>query len=239
MRLLNNKAHLFGYLKGVCIPFFLVVNLFCLSIPTYAFTEKEVSLFNKYWGEANKLLGPYMFIDGVKSQNPTTISAKKALNESIKLFSKALEINPKSWQAYWMTGKAYQALGETESAYISFRTAYSIMPNNPDVLNEYLGEALATKRTEEAFNIAREGVKSFPKHVGLVANYAIALLLNQQIDMAYSVVEEAIKLDPQDHITKNVLELVKEVKSGKRQCPRSIYDLWTSSGDTRLNSPEK
>jgi Tfp pilus assembly protein PilF len=188
-------------------------------------TEEETNLFNDYYQEATALLKPYMFLQDVGSRNSTTEEAQKDLNRSVELFVKALEIYPESWPSHWLLGKAYQALQQPEKAYESFKSAYSIMPDNPDVVNEYFMQTLEIGKTEEALNIAKEGAQRFPEHIGLVSNYALVLLLSQQVNEAYSEAENALRLDPRDSVTRNLLGLIKEVQSGKRQCPKSLNEL--------------
>jgi tetratricopeptide (TPR) repeat protein len=188
-------------------------------------TAKEGDSFNKYFNEAGELLKSYMFLDGVQSKNPTTRAAKRDLKKSIELFSKALKIYPESWQSYWLMGKAYQALGESNKTYDSFKKAYSIMPDDPDVASEYLMTASEVQKNKEAISVGEEAIKKFPNHVGLSANYSVALLLDGQVDEAYAMAQKALELKPDDPITRGFLKVIEAVKSGKYPPPKSYWEL--------------
>jgi len=58
-----------------------------------------------------------------------------------------------------------------------------------------------------------------------MANLGLAYLINGEIDNAEDITRKAINLDPLDEINKRVLDIIEEVKSGKRPQPKKYSDL--------------
>ncbi len=184
-------------------------------------TEAEAARYNRCFAKANKLLEP--FLRGPESEYSK--AERQALEKAITLYDKALSIYPASWQSLWLRGKAYQASGDVEQAYSSFRQAYSLCSGNPDVVNEYLIEAINLNRTEEAFQAGKLAAAQFPEHTGLQANYALILVLVNDPEQAISQGRLALKLAPDDPITIRLIHIAKEIREGKRTCPKTVREL--------------
>ena len=136
-----------------------------------------------------------------------------------------LAIDPANWSALWIRGKAFQSLGEHAKAVESFRSAYRINADQPDVSRELAEGLLQTGRFGEAENIAREVSDRSPQDAGLKANLALALLLDGHVSAAQQAIAEALRLDPTDAISKALARRIDDVASGARPQPKSLAEL--------------
>ncbi|TQF70118.1 hypothetical protein [Pseudoalteromonas luteoviolacea] len=184
-------------------------------------TQEEADRYNYLFNKASELIDPFLRIHGVERSKANV----KTLSEAISMYDEAISIHPGSWQSMWLRGKAYQALSDANSAYISFKQSYSLMPDNPDVVNEYLLEATNLNKISEALQVNKIAVEQFPDHLGLQANYALVLILNGDIDQAIKQGELALKMAPEDQITINLINMAKDIRSGKRKQPKTVYEL--------------
>jgi tetratricopeptide (TPR) repeat protein len=153
-------------------------------------------------------------------------SAKEAeLREGIRLLQRAVEIQPRSWPAYWIMGKGYQALGDHRRGYEAFRQATRLCRDNADVPRELCLECLHLGKFTEAVEAARRAVRVERSELGLQANLALALLLAWDVDEALDQAEQAVARSPKDEINRNLLAVVREVRDGRRPQPRTLAEL--------------
>jgi len=184
-------------------------------------TQEEGDRHNHLFTTANKLVDPFLRAHGEENSKADI----ETLNKAIAMYDEAISIHPGSWQSMWFRGKAYQTLSDANSAYSSFKEAYSLMPTNPDVVNEYLLEAMNLNKITEAVQVNKIAAEQFPDHLGLQANYALVLILAGDIDKSIDQGQLALKMAPNDQITKNIINMAKEIKSGKRKQPNTVYEL--------------
>ncbi len=185
------------------------------------FTQAEADRYNYLSKTANELVDPYIRLHGVENSKADI----ETLHKAIAMYDEAITIHPGSWQSMWLRGKAYQALSDAESAYSSFKQAYSLMPSNPDVVNEYLLEATNLNKISEAVKVNTIAAAQFPDHIGLQANYALILILAGETEKAIKQGQLALKMAPNDQITKSLITMAKEIQSGKRKQPKTVYEL--------------
>jgi len=178
-----------------------------------------VALFKR----GSSLVSPYMLL----SEHPVSVAQQHAdeVRRGIACLDKAVELRQDYWQALWFRGKAYQALGEMDGARDSFRAAYALHPENPDVGRELVLTYLDQSDFSAALPIAKRLADDHPKDAGLRANYALALALDGQIDAAQAAIADALRLDPSDPVTRVLKTRIDEVASGKRPRPLSVHDL--------------
>jgi tetratricopeptide (TPR) repeat protein len=169
------------------------------------------------------LINPHMKLHG----RIAVVDARAArdLREGVGYLDVVVGIKPDNWAAWWVRGKAEQALSEHEAAYDSFRRAYEINDGNPDVGRELAAECLETGRASEAVRIAQTLTARSPKDAGLLANLALAHLINGQLDEAAREADASLELDPADAITARLRVSIEDVRSGRRPQPRTIGDL--------------
>ncbi len=184
-------------------------------------TDFSIERHDEYYKKGLSCIEPYIIIHG-KPRNRPNINKIK---EGIKYLDAVTKINPKNWAAFYLRGKAYQAIGDSRSAYNEFKKSFDIEKENPDVARELTIEALNLGKGEEGVEIAKHALTLKPNNPGLMANLGIAYLINGEIDNAADIAKQATNLDPLDKINKQVLEIIKEVKSGKRPQPKKYSDL--------------
>ena len=86
-------------------------------------------------------------------------------------------------------------------------------------------ECLEVGRSNEAVDVGREALSKGRKDPGLRANLALALLVAGRLGEASDEASAAAHLDPSDAVTKNLVRIIEEVRSGKRPRPHLVTDL--------------
>jgi len=180
---------------------------------------------NRLYKEGTDLVSPYMRLVNRDFQSADSADAQKALERGIELLRQAIAINPANWSAYWVIGKAYQALGKSGEACDAFGKAYGLEKGNADVAREYMFECLNLGHAAQAIAAARHAVKLKPKDAGLAANLALALLIGGKLDDAAKAVTSALALAPDDAITRNLQKIIADVQAGRRRQPSKMADL--------------
>jgi hypothetical protein len=79
-------------------------------IPVIRSTEEH----NRLYKQGTDLISPYMRLHGVPEKSSQTPAAQQDIRRGIALLQAVTSYAPSNWNAYWIVGKAYQALGETE-----------------------------------------------------------------------------------------------------------------------------
>lgn len=184
-------------------------------------TDFSMERHDEYYKKGFECIDPYVIIQGRPRQRPNPDKIK----EGIKYLDAVTKINPENWAAFWLKGKAYQALDHPQSAYNEFKKSFDIQKENPDVARELTVEALNLGKGEEGVEVAKHALSLKPNNPGLMANLGLAYLINGEIDNAEDITKKAINLDPLDEINKRVLNIIEEVKSGKRAQPIKYSDL--------------
>ena len=124
------------------------------------------------------LVTPYLPIN----QPPTAELSdddRAQLGRGIELFQRVLAINAENWAAMWMAGMTLRRLGELEPALEMFIRAAQLSGDNTDVPREAGITAMDLGRPADAIAFATQAVHCDPNDPGLVANLALAHLLNQ------------------------------------------------------------
>jgi cytochrome c-type biogenesis protein CcmH/NrfG len=157
------------------------------------------------------------------SANP---QSKTDLPAAIAALDVAIGIEPDSSTAWWARGKAYQLLGDHENAYQSFHRSYQIDEGkNPDSGVQLLLECLETGRGGEAVHLAETIVRADPENAGMLANLALAYLINGQVDEASRAVSNAEAIDPEDLAITAAKKRVEDVRSGHIPRPNRISEI--------------
>jgi len=110
-------------------------------------------------------------------------------------------------------------LRELEPAYDDFHRAYALEKANPNVARELVGICMALGKGEEAVQLSREILEREPADPGLIANYALALLIAGNVQDSEAAVESSLKLDPDDQITHYLASLIASVRTGRTARP--------------------
>jgi tetratricopeptide (TPR) repeat protein len=147
---------------------------------------------------------------------------RNQIEDGISHLSRCVEIVPNAWSAMWGLGKAYQVLDSHDKSLYWFEEALKIEKTNPDVYREATLEALKLGKAEKAINYSEQAVKLAPHNAGLLANHALALLLNRRGADALTTITQACSIDPKDNVNKNVLSYIEEVVNGHKDYPDTI-----------------
>lgn len=237
----NRNGQTFGILheESLCQ---LVISVFLFSLATTLFVirytgtmpeELDKSAFatdagkidrhNQAYRQGVELIEPHIRLVGRAVKFDAR--AEAALRSGIGHLMAALELCPDNWAAWWVRGKAEQALSDHEAAYSSFQHAYNINGQHADVTRELVLECLETGRTAEAVRAAEAISNRNPNDAGLLANLALAYLLDGQLEKAAHAVDAAIMLDRTDQISKHVKLRIEEVRAGRQRQPSRMSDL--------------
>jgi Tfp pilus assembly protein PilF len=198
---------------------FLAMTLAFLAVLPCGADEGTNALYRK----GVQLIQPYLVLTDAPAADPSTPKGRTDLLEGIDLLNKVITEEPENWAAQWIVGKAHQALRNHRAAYESFRRAYATKSDNPDVGRELVIEAICVGSTKEAVATAQQLSIAHPENAGLAANTGLALLANGNLKEARESTELAIKLAPDDAITKNLLAEIAAAQAGRGQtsyCPR-------------------
>jgi Flp pilus assembly protein TadD len=180
---------------------------------------------NRIYTEACGLIKPYMQLHGVRSRPTDTDGARQELRRGISLLQQVVEIKPDNWAAYWIMGKGYQALGDSEKACDAFGKSFAIQKQNPDVAREYMFECLNLGRGAEGVDAAEHAMSLKPEDAGLAANLALAYLIAGRNDDALRLANQSLRIAPDDRITQDLKTRIIDVRDRKIPQPRTIRDL--------------
>jgi Flp pilus assembly protein TadD len=143
------------------------------------------------------------------------VYAEKA-QKAISLFEQALAIKPDNWASMWALGKIYQRMGDDATALEWFTKAHRIEPTKPDIIREASLCAMNLGKGKEAVGFTSAAIELNPDAAGLVANLALALLLDNRPQEAKEKAEHAVNANSKDVVPRNVLQFINEVISGNR-----------------------
>jgi len=190
--------------------------------------DPPVALSVKAWAEHDQafkkgsgLISPHLIVAGGARRTPTAAD-RADLKKGIDRLKRVVALNPRNWAAYWLTGKAQEALGDAPAAYEALKRAGAIHPYHPDVAREECGALLNLGRASEGLAVARRAVKYNPEDPGLRANLALAELLDGDVAAAEGDAVKAQAAAPDDAVTRSLLKVINEVKAGKRQRPKKL-----------------
>ena len=147
---------------------------------------------------------------------------EETTRRGILSLSRALEHHPNGWPAWWVKGKGHEALGEREEARQCFTTAYGINPAHPDVARELVLAALRDGDVAAARPVSTAIVALHPSDGTLVANHALVLLMAGEVDAAQVQVANALRLLPDDPVSKSLEARIQAVVAGTAEIPKSI-----------------
>jgi Flp pilus assembly protein TadD len=169
------------------------------------------------------LIDPYM---ALHDREPARSAHRETdLRNGIACLNRALTLVPSNWAALWVRGKAQQALGDHAAARDSFRAAYTLRPDNPDVGRELVAELLELSDFRGAVPVAERLAESAPTDAGLRANLALVLVLDGQLPRARATADVALRLDPTDLMTRDLRRRIEDIASGARPRPTSLREL--------------
>jgi tetratricopeptide (TPR) repeat protein len=183
----------------------------------------NVEEHNAIYKKGVELIRPQMILDN--SYPKQSKEGSKNVRKGINFLKAVTAFNPSNWNAYWIMGKGYQALGEHREAYKNFKKAYEIKDSNPNVARELGDSCMRLGYGPEAVTICIAAIEADPKDAGLHANLALGYLISGENSFAQRAILYALEMNPEDQISKNVLRLITEVINGKRAQPKTSSDF--------------
>lgn len=180
--------------------------------------NKKYQEFNILYERAGKKQEGLISLDGYK-RKALSISDKLKLEESIKDYKKCLNIFPEHWQCMLLMAKALQRLERHSESLEQLELAFTIDLENHSIPMEASLEAMHLKNIDKAIYYSEESLKRKPNDFTLMGNHAMNLLIAEKDNEAKNIIEEAIRIQPDDSINKNIESLVRDVINGKRKRP--------------------
>jgi len=171
-----------------------------------------------------KLLNRRIKIHGAP-WTPPDDGVRRQMQQGVEFLLRHQRANPSSWQALWVAGKGLQALGDENRAAQELGRAFAIAPTQPDVGREYALTLISLQRFAEAEEICRAASAAAPNDGTLLANLALALLLNKKVEEAESTVQRAVSMDRSDTITAALAQRIVDVRQGRRPQPQTLDEL--------------
>jgi Flp pilus assembly protein TadD len=169
------------------------------------------------------LIKPHMLVVG---KMPTiTKQGSKNVLRGIEYLRAVTVFNSSNWNAFWVIGKGYQALGEYKEAYQAFKKACEIDDSNPNVAREYAESCMRLGYGPEAVTVAMAAIEANPQDAGLHANLALAYLISGENSFAQNSIQYALQMDSADPISRRVEKVINEVIDGKKAQPKTLSDL--------------
>lgn len=187
-------------------------------------TDNEINRFNSLYEKGCELQRSLIILDG-RPRKRLGLFGRKKLKKSIRSFEEALAIHPSSWQSMFFIGKAFQALGDLESALPWFVKTAKFEPENPSVAKEaglcaaQLGKHLA------AIRFMKAAAAAHPGDAALQCNIGLSYLMSKQVDEARASFSQAVQAQPRDKMNPRLLKLAEEVAENKVPCPRSEREI--------------
>ena len=180
--------------------------------------NSQVERFNKIFEQAAKRLDDLIFLDGYHRKTLNS-SGRKKLEKAIKEFQECLEIVPDHWQSMFLMAKTYQRLENHAEALELLEKAFMLEVENHSIPMEASLEAMHMENIDKALYYSEESLKRKPNDFALMGNHAMNLLVACKDDEAKKTIEQAISLEPDDSVNKNVKSIINDVISGKRKRP--------------------
>jgi len=166
---------------------------------------------------------PHIFLD-----NKVPAKTKQTthdIQKGIACLNAVVNYNPANWNALWIIGKGYQALGDDLKAYSNFKCAYELEKGNPNVAREYGQSCLRLGHGAEVVSLCIAAMEAAPNDAGLHANLALAYLISGEISFAKRAILYALQMKPDDKVSLSVQRLINDVADGKRAQPKSLAEL--------------
>jgi tetratricopeptide (TPR) repeat protein len=183
-------------------------------------TDKEIERFNAIYQEGCELQKDLVILDGAPQKRPGVFGRSK-LKKSIQLFEEALTIHPGSWQSMYFIGKAFQALGDLESALSWFIKAAKIESDDPSIAKEAGLCAAKLGRHRVAVKLMSSAASAHPDDAALQCNIGLSYLMSQKVEDARASFSRAVQADPENKMNQKLLKLAESVADNKIPCPGS------------------
>jgi tetratricopeptide (TPR) repeat protein len=184
---------------------------------------RDDSLHDRLYKQAMVLVDGELPLHGMR-QRPPGFFLRRRLQKGVALLDQVIEINPRNWAALWVAGMTLRRLGDHAGSLDRLARACEFSGGNPDVPREAGLSAMNAGQFDESIRFTTHAMRLAPDDAGLIANLALAHLLNQSPAEASRFAEEAVRMSPEDAINRKILKLAEDVLAGRRRCPTSVWD---------------
>jgi tetratricopeptide (TPR) repeat protein len=181
-------------------------------------TKEQIDYFNTAFERAGKRQSGIVYLDGY-NRRPLGFFGKKKLKKSIDDFKFCLELIPDHWQSMVLMAKSYQRLDLHSEAFDLLEKAFTIELDNATIPMEASLEAMHLNKIDKAIYYSEQSIKRKPNDFALLGNHAMNLLVAGKDMDAKEIIDEAIRLNPNDSINKNIEKKISDVISGKSNRP--------------------
>jgi tetratricopeptide (TPR) repeat protein len=156
--------------------------------------KKNYKLAEQYFRKTRRLEPQYPKINESIGE---LLLRRGASTEALRSFDAALDADPYSWIAHYLSGKAYANLYDWRNAYESFASAIDTDPHEPSAW-QMCGEVLLMlQQLDEAEQYLRKALELNPLLTDAVVNLGYVYLKRGDRDRAVEWFERALSLDPQ------------------------------------------
>ena len=131
------------------------------------------------------------------------------MNDSINKLQTFLEDNPDDFQALKMMGLAQIGVGNVDESIKSFESAYSINPNDIDLLLQYASAIAANQDGQfdgKSKVLIDEAFSLDPQSIQVLYFSGIVAAHDENLDGAIEFWQKALYLMPEDHPKRNIIE---------------------------------
>ena len=142
--------------------------------------------------------------------------------EMLQIFT---ERRPQVWAGFWLLGKAWHAIGDSQRGYELLQRAHELEKTNTAITKELAGICLELGHSEQAVVYAEAAVAEVPDDSDLISNLALAYLFDGRLTEAINTAAAAVRAAPDDSVNQAVHKTVNEVRLGRRPQPKRLGDL--------------
>jgi Tfp pilus assembly protein PilF len=161
--------------------------------------------FENLYGRGTELLRPLIVEARSISQDH--------LLQGIDCVERAIKIDPRSWPASWVLGRAYTIVGDLERAHRMFRLAYQLNPSDKNVGRELGLSLLRLGCSQLGLLVFDKLVSKFADDHTLIANLALCHWMSGDANRGFELVERALSLDKNEtslELRRRIIETVEQ-----------------------------
>jgi eukaryotic-like serine/threonine-protein kinase len=129
-------------------------------------------------------------------KNADALKARGSLEEAVAEYSKAIELDPKSFAAWTSRGEAYRELQQYDKALADFSKAIELEPSNAWVWHERGWTYRETQQYDKALADLNKAIELDPKDLAAWVNRGAAHRALKQYDKALADLTKAIEVEP-------------------------------------------
>jgi tetratricopeptide (TPR) repeat protein len=177
----------------------------------------QSELHDELYREGCRILQPYLPVgNGLTPAKPVELAD---IEKGRRLLTRALDLYPENWSAYWILGMACRAAGYHDQAYEALAKAWAINPKHVDVGRELVLQCCINGRGAEAVQVSGRVLALRPEDGGLLSNHALALLLAGEVGRARFFAAKATAAAPDNVGAQGMAQVIEDVIAGRMPRP--------------------